>query len=60
MSIVILVGGSCEQGNAEHRYLVTQFLEHFGDKVSQIITTRPTVRPSSHPYQAVGQTWKLH
>ena len=45
MSIVILVGGSCEQGNAEHRYLVTQFLEHFGDKVSQIITTRPTARP---------------
>ena len=45
MSIVILVGGSCEQGNAEHRYLVSQFLDHFGDKVSQIITTRPAVRP---------------
>ena len=45
MSIVILVGGSCEQGNAEHRYLVTQFIDHFGDKVSQIITTRPAARP---------------
>lgn len=44
MSIVILVGGSNEQGNAEHRYLVGQFLDSFGDKVDRIITAKPQVR----------------
>lgn len=47
MSIVLLVGGGSAQGNAEHRYLVDAFLEHFGDQVRRIITCEPTTRPLS-------------
>lgn len=45
MSIVILVGGNSAQGNPEHRYLVGQFLQHFGEQVTQIITVEPVKRP---------------
>ncbi|MFK7889699.1 MAG: formyl transferase [Granulosicoccus sp.] len=45
MSIVMLVGGTSENGNVQHRYLVSRFLEHFGDKVSCIVTARPEKRP---------------
>ncbi len=44
MSIVILVGGSTPDGNAEHRYLVEAFLQHFGDRVSRIVTAEPITR----------------
>ena len=45
MSIVILVGGTSEHGNVEHRYLVTQMLQRFGDGISHIVTRRPPERP---------------
>lgn len=45
MSIVILVGGSSAQGNPEHRYLAGQFIEHFGEQVTQVITVQPVKRP---------------
>lgn len=45
MSIVILLGGSDANGNAEHRYLAQQFLDRFGDKVSRIICANPPARP---------------
>ncbi len=45
MSIVILLGGTGPNGNAEHRYLAQQFLDHFGDKVSRIICADPPARP---------------
>lgn len=45
MSIVILLGGQGPQGNAEHRYLAQQFLDHFGDSVSHIICADPPPRP---------------
>lgn len=41
MSIVIMVGGTSTDANPEHRYLVQQFIEHFGDRVTGIITTNP-------------------
>ena len=41
MSIVIMVGGTSTDANPEHRYLVQQFIEHFGDQVTGIITTNP-------------------
>lgn len=41
MSIVILVGGTSTDANSEHRYLVQQFIDHFGDHVTGIITTNP-------------------
>jgi len=44
MSIVILVGGRSSQGNYEHRYLVSQFLERFPDQVTRIVTTHPLQR----------------
>ena len=44
MSIVILLGGQSEHGNPEHRYLASRFLEHFDDRVSQIITVKPQKR----------------
>lgn len=45
MSIVLLVGGSSEHGNVQHRYLAGQFLAHFEQQVSCIITAKPIVRP---------------
>ena len=45
MSIVILVGGTSSNGNAEHRYLVDAFLRRYGDKVTRIITCEPQPRP---------------
>jgi len=45
MSIVILLGGSSAAGNPEHRYLANQFLEHFGDSVTRIVTAEPISRP---------------
>ena len=47
MSIVILLGGNSAAGNPEHRYLASQFLAHFGDKVTRIVTAEPTNRPVS-------------
>lgn len=47
MSIVILVGGNGEQGNVEHRYLVGQFLDRFGDRVTRIISSQPSTRSVS-------------
>lgn len=44
MSIVILVGGSTPEANAEHRYLVNAFLERFDDRVTRIITAEPVRR----------------
>lgn len=44
MSIVILVGGSTPDGNAEHRYLVDAFLQHFGERVTRIVTAEPITR----------------
>ncbi|ASJ75522.1 formyl transferase [Granulosicoccus antarcticus] len=44
MSIVILVGGSTADGNAEHRYLVDAFLQHFGDQITRIVTAEPVRR----------------
>lgn len=44
VSIVILVGGSTPEGNAEHRYLVDAFLERFGDRVTRIVTAEPVKR----------------
>ncbi len=38
MSIVILVGGQSREANIEHRYLVQAFVEHFGDKITRIIS----------------------
>lgn len=46
MSIVILVGGASVQGNPEHRYLVSAFLERFGDNVTRVISAQPVVRPA--------------
>ncbi len=45
MSIVILVGGTSSNGNAEHRYLVNAFLNEFGDQVSAVITCDPQPSP---------------
>lgn len=44
MSIVILVGGRCNQGNYEHRYMVSRFLERFPDQVTAVLTTDPVKR----------------
>ena len=44
MSIVILVGGRSNQGNYEHRYMVSRFLERFSDQVSTVLTTDPVKR----------------
>lgn len=44
VSIVILVGGSSPDGNAEHRFLVNAFLDHFGDSVTRIVTAEPVKR----------------
>lgn len=44
MSIVILVGGSTPEANAEHRYLVRAFLERYGERVTRIITAEPVRR----------------
>lgn len=44
MSIAILVGGQSSEGNAEHRYLVDQFLKAFPNEIAQIITTDPVRR----------------
>jgi len=41
MSIVIMVGGTSANGNAEHRYLVDAFLRQYGDQVTRIITCEP-------------------
>lgn len=38
------MGGNSEQGSAEHRYLVGQFLQRFDEQVTTIITTRPKKR----------------
>jgi folate-dependent phosphoribosylglycinamide formyltransferase PurN len=40
MSIAILVGGTSEHGNVQHRYLVGKFLEQFDQQVSCIISAR--------------------
>ena len=45
MSIVILVGGTSLNGNAEHRYLVNAFLNEFGDQVDAIVTCDPQPSP---------------
>jgi len=45
VSIVILVGGTSAEGNAEHRYLVNAFLQQFGERVTRIITCSPQPRP---------------
>ena len=45
MSIVILVGGTSANGNAEHRYLVNAFLNQYGDQVKRIITCQPQKSP---------------
>ena len=45
MSIVILVGGTTSNGNAEHRYLVNAFLNAFGDQVDAIVTCDPQPSP---------------
>lgn len=45
MSIVILVGGTSSNGNAEHRYLVNAFENEFGDQVKAIITCDPQPSP---------------
>lgn len=45
MSIVILVGGTSSNGNAEHRYLVDAFLKQYGDQVTRVITCEPQPRP---------------
>lgn len=45
MSIVILVGGTSSNGNAEHRYLVNGFLKEYGDQVSAVITCDPQPSP---------------
>ncbi|MFK8083767.1 MAG: formyl transferase [Granulosicoccus sp.] len=42
---MILAGGRSEQGNAEHRYLVGQFLERFGDQVQLVVTAQAPVSP---------------
>lgn len=47
MSIAILVGGRSCEGNPEHRYLVSQFLQAFPDEIEQIITTEPRQRSIS-------------
>lgn len=44
MSIVLLVGGSSEHGDVQHRYLVGEFLARFDQKISCIISARPTQR----------------
>jgi folate-dependent phosphoribosylglycinamide formyltransferase PurN len=44
VSIVILVGGSTPEANAEHRYLVNAFLERFGERVTRVITAEPVRR----------------
>ena len=45
MSIVIMVGGTSANGNAEHRYLVDAFLRQYDDQVTRIITCEPQPRP---------------
>ena len=45
MSIVILVGGNSAAGNPEHRYLVGEFVSHFGDQVTRVVTAEPVSRP---------------
>jgi len=45
MSIVILVGGTSSNGNAEHRYMVDAFLKRYGDQVTRIITCDPKPSP---------------
>lgn len=45
MNIVILVGGTSANGNAEHRYLVNAFLDRYGEQVSRIITCEPQPSP---------------
>ncbi len=44
VSIVILVGGTTPEGNAEHRYLVNAFLERFDEQVTRVITAEPVRR----------------
>ncbi len=44
MSIVILVGGTSNQGNYEHRYMVSRFLEQFPESTTTILTTDPIRR----------------
>lgn len=46
LNIVILVGGNSDQGNAEHRFLVGQFLERFDKQVTCIVTAKPQKRPA--------------
>jgi folate-dependent phosphoribosylglycinamide formyltransferase PurN len=45
MSIVILVGGQSSEANVEHRYLVQAFVEHFGDKITRVISAEPQQDP---------------
>jgi len=45
MSIVILVGGQSREANAEHRYLVKAFVDHFGDAVTRVISAEPQRDP---------------
>lgn len=45
MSIVLLVGGTSEHGNVQHRYLVGRFLEHFDEQISCIISARARQDP---------------
>jgi len=45
VSIVILVGGTSSNGNAEHRYLVNAFLNEFGDQVDAVVTCDPQPSP---------------
>ncbi len=45
MSIVILVGGQSSEANVEHRYLVQAFVDHFGDKITRVISAEPQQDP---------------
>ncbi|MBX2881288.1 MAG: formyl transferase [Granulosicoccus sp.] len=47
MSIALLLGGTSEHGNVQHRYLAGRFLEQFGEKVDCIISARPKSDPIS-------------
>lgn len=45
MSIVLLVGGTSEHGNVQHRYLAGRFLEHFAEEVVCIVSAKPRKAP---------------
>lgn len=45
MSIALLVGGSSENGNVQHRYLAGRFLQRFDQQITCIISARPHQDP---------------